>query len=117
MANYMGSCHCGNVKYEVQDLTIDKVVSCNCSMCRRKGALLAFVPATQFKLISGEGDLKNYHFNRNVIDHLFCGNCGVSSFARGKRPDGTPIAALNVRCLDGVDLDKLDIQHFDGASL
>src|SRR5262245_17305491 len=117
MANYTGGCHCGKVKFEVHELQLGKVMSCNCSMCSKKGGLLTFVPAAQFKLLAGEEALSNYHFNRNVIDHLFCSTCGVSSFARGKRPDGTPIAAINVRCLDGVEIDKLEIQHFDGKSI
>jgi hypothetical protein len=117
MANYTGGCHCGKVKFEVRELELGKVMSCNCSMCSKKGALLTFVPATQFTLISGEAELSSYHFNRKVIDHLFCKHCGVSSFARGKRPDGTPIAAINARCLEGVEAEKLEVQHFDGKSI
>lgn len=113
---YSGSCHCGNVRYEVEMDLSGKVIACNCSMCRRKGSLLSFVPPTNFKLLAGEGATTSYRFNRKVIDHLFCSTCGVTSFARGQKPDGSPMIAINARCLEGVDPDKLDVMHFDGAS-
>jgi PAS domain-containing protein len=66
--------------------------------------------------LAAEDALTTYHFNKKVIDHLFCSTCGVTSFARGKKPDGTPMVAVNTRCLDGVDVQKLEVTHFDGAS-
>jgi hypothetical protein len=113
---YKGGCHCGTVRYEVTVDLSKPVISCNCSMCRRKGTLLAFAPASDFKLVSGEGSLTSYRFNRNVVDHLFCSTCGVTSFARGQKPDGSPTVAINTRCLDGVNLEKLSVTAFDGAS-
>jgi len=91
------------------------VLACNCSMCGKKGTLLSFVPDANFKLLSGEETLTKYQFNKRVIDHLFCSTCGVTSFARGKKPDGTAMTAINTRCLDGVDVQKLNVQHVDGA--
>jgi hypothetical protein len=86
-------------------------------MCGKKGTLLTFVPGTEFKVLSGEDGLTSYHFNKKVIDHLFCSKCGVTSFARGKKPDGTPTVAVNARCLDGVDVKTLEVKHYDGASV
>jgi hypothetical protein len=113
--SYTGGCHCGKVRYEVTT-ELKGAMSCNCSICSKKGSLLTFVPATQFKLMSGEDALTDYQFNRNVIHHLFCSTCGVQSFARGQMPDGTKMAAVNVRCLDGVDLGALPVQQHDGRS-
>jgi len=110
---YEGSCHCGAVKFEVT-LDFSKVIDCNCSMCGRKGSVLTFPPRSQFKLLSGEQDLTEYRFNRNVIQHLFCKHCGIAAFSYGKMPDGTPIAAVNLRCVPEVDISKLSIQHVDG---
>lgn len=112
---YAGSCHCGKVSYDV-DLAVDSAISCNCSMCRRKGTLLTFVPEASFSLKSGDEVLTDYLFNKHAIHHLFCSSCGVTSFARGVAPDGKKMVAINVRCLDGVELDALKIQKFDGAS-
>ena len=112
MQTYTGGCHCGNVRYEAQ-ANLEKVISCNCSHCHKKGLLLAFIPAEQFTLQSGEENLSEYRFNRKTIQHLFCKNCGVQSFSHGNN-NGKPTVALNVRCLDGVDLETLSLTPFNG---
>jgi len=112
---WVGSCHCGKVRYEVA-LDLKSAVSCNCSMCRRAGTLLAFVPTEKFVLRAGEDALADYQFNKHVIHHRFCRTCGIKPFAEGVGPDGKPMVAINVRCLEGVDLEKLDVVHYDGAS-
>jgi hypothetical protein len=113
---YHGSCHCGAVRYEAKSAPIAEAMSCNCSMCRRKGTLLAFIPASDFTLQSGDEALADYQFNKRVIHHLFCRTCGVTSFARGATPDGTPMIALNVRCLDEIDPDAIRINRIAGKS-
>lgn len=111
---YAGGCHCGKVRYEV-DTALEPVISCNCSMCSKKGTLLTFVSEPEFRLQSGEGELSDYTFNKHVIHHLFCKTCGITSFARGARPsDGAKMVAINVRCLEGVDLGSLTIKQVDG---
>ena len=115
LKTYQGGCHCGAVRYEVQ-MQLGKAIECNCSICSKKGSLLAFVPASQFKLVSGEGVLTDYQFNRHIIHHLFCSKCGIASFSRGKSPDGTDTRAINVRCLDDIDLSKVERVFYDGKS-
>ncbi len=112
---YTGGCQCGKVRYEVE-IALGEVNACNCSRCGRIGSLFAFLPATDFALKSGEDSLKDYQFNNNVIHHLFCSDCGIESFATGKGPDGTELVAINARCLDGVDVDTLEIKKVDGRS-
>lgn len=82
-----------------------------------KGFLLEFIPAEHFKLLSGEDALTEYRFNKKRIAHLFCKHCGVESFARGARPDGTKTVAINLRCIDDLDLAALTIVNVDGKSL
>lgn len=112
-----GGCHCGAVRFQVTlDLSRPAIV-CNCSICARSGTMLSFVPATQFTLERGEDQLVSYQFHKRQIDHLFCKTCGIKSFARGRRPDGTEMVAINVRCLDDVDLASVPTQQFDGKRL
>ena len=113
--NHMGGCQCGKVRFEVA-LDLDQpVISCNCSRCGRLGSLLSFAPADEFRLISGEGDMTEYQFNKHAIHHLFCSTCGIQSFARGVNPKtGAEMAAVNVRCVDGVDLDALKVHKVNG---
>jgi hypothetical protein len=113
---YQGGCHCGRVRYEVRLDLETPVLACNCSMCGRSGTLLSFVPEARFQLLSGADDLTDYLFNKERIHHLFCKVCGIKSFARGVGKDG-PMVAVNTRCLDGVDVEKLQVKHVDGKSL
>jgi hypothetical protein len=83
----------------------------------KRGTLLDFVPETNFKLLSGESDLTDYQFHKKVIHHLFCKTCGIVSFAKAQAPDGTKMVAVNVRCIDGVDLSKLQTREYDGKAL
>jgi len=92
------------------------VISCNCSMCGRSGTLLAFVPADQFTLLSGDDVLIDYQFNNHIIHHLFCRACGIKSFARGVGRDGGATIAVNTRCLDDVDVARLNVMAYDGKS-
>lgn len=112
---HQGSCHCQAVTWEAE-ADIDEVMECNCSHCSRKGFLLKFVPASQFKLLSGEDNLTEYRFNKKHIAHLFCKTCGVQSFARGKDQEGNETIALNVRCIPDLDKNSLKVNEFDGKS-
>lgn len=113
---FKGGCHCGAVRYQVSGLDLSHTVSCNCSRCSKLGVILSFIPADSFQLLSGEESLTDYQFNKKIIHHLFCKVCGIQSFSRGVGPDGAPTVAINVRCLDGVDIDALAPQKFDGRS-
>ena len=113
---FEGSCHCGKVTFSVEADAPKEALSCNCSYCRRKGLLLAFFPRAAFKLTKGEDATLSYRFNRRHIDHRVCTTCGTQAFAFGSMPDGTAMAAVNLRCAPTIDLAGLTLQPFDGAS-
>ena len=116
MKKYDGSCHCGKVKFEVE-IDLKEALSCNCSICFRKGTLLSFVSENKFNLISGAESLTDYQFGKKSIHHTFCSNCGVTAFASGKMPDGTRIKAINIRCLAEISLEQIKINNFDGKNI
>lgn len=107
---YHGSCHCGAVTFEVE-AEFTEGISCNCSHCKRKGMLLAFVPKANVTILSGEDKLKTYQFNKKVIDHRFCETCGVQPF--GQSGD---TMAINLNCLVDLDTDSLTINKVDGKN-
>lgn len=111
-----GGCQCGAVTFET-DVDLDKTITCNCSRCQRLGSVLTFTPSDKFTLTSGAGDLTEFLFNKHVIRHQFCKTCGIEPFAYGAVPDSTPMAAVNVNCLEGVDPRALKSHHFDGKSM
>jgi hypothetical protein len=116
-SKHQGGCHCGAVRYQV-DIDVDKGgLVCNCSMCGRSGTVLSFVPVAKFTLDKGDDQLSSYKFNKKHIDHVFCKTCGIKSFARGKAPDGSEMIAVNLRCLDNIDLEKVPTKAFDGKAL
>jgi hypothetical protein len=113
---YQGSCHCGRVAFEVEG-TIDSGMACNCSICSRKGSLLWFVPRAQLTLKTPEDDASTYMFNKHVIKHRFCPVCGIHPYGEGTDPKGNAMAAVNLRCVEGIDLAVVPVQHFDGKSM
>lgn len=113
--DYRGSCHCGRIAFEVEG-SLDEAMSCNCSMCQRRGSLLWFVPRDKLHVSTPEENASTYTFNRHIIKHRFCAVCGIHTFGEGVDPKGNRMAAVNVRCLKGIDLDEIPVSHFDGRS-
>lgn len=114
--NYRGSCHCGKIAFEVEG-ELDGAMACNCSICSRKGSLLWFVPRDHLNLITPSEDIATYTFNQHRIQHHFGPTCGIHPYGEGCDAEGKAMAAINIRCLEGIDLDSVPIQHFDGRSL
>jgi hypothetical protein len=112
---YQGSCHCGRVAFEVEG-TIDSALACNCSICQRKGSLLWFVPRDKLTLTTPASSLSAYTFNKHVIKHRFCAKCGIHPFGEGTDPKGNAMAAINIPCLEGIALEAIPVNHFDGRS-
>lgn len=113
---YKGSCHCGQVAFEVEG-EIDSALSCNCSICSRRGSLLWFVPRDNLTLLGSEDAANTYTFNKHVIKHNFCPTCGIHPYGEGVDPKGNRVAAINLRCIEGIDLAAIPIHHFDGRAL
>ncbi len=113
---YKGSCHCGNVAFEVEG-ELTGAMACNCSICSRKGALMWFVPRDKLRLLTPDGNAATYTFNKHVIQHRFCPRCGMHPYGEGVDPNGNKMAAINIRCLEDIDLATVPVQNFDGKSM
>jgi hypothetical protein len=106
-----GGCHCRRVRFEVDAPAVVDALDCNCSICRMTGFLHLIVPASRFRLVSGEDALADYRFNTGAARHLFCRHCGVKSFyVPRSHPDGY---SVNVRCLDPGSVVELRVAAFD----
>ena len=112
---HQGSCHCGAIRFSV-DGTIEGAMSCNCSICRRKGALMWFVPRDKLTVASGQDSMSTYTFNKHVIKHHFCPTCGMHPFGVGTDPQGNSMAAININCLEDIDLASIPVQHYNGRA-
>jgi hypothetical protein len=116
MSRHKGSCHCGRIAFEVEG-DIGTATSCNCSICQRKGILMWFVPRDQMHLSTSDDAAATYLFNKHVIRHRFCPVCGIHPYGEGVDPKGNAIRAINIRCLEDIDLAAIPVQSFDGRSL
>ena len=109
-------CHCGAIEAEInapEDL--EKILRCNCSLCKRKGALMSMVKNENFKITQGADKLKLYQFHTKVAKHYFCGICGIYTH---HNPRSNPLmTGFNLGCIDKVDTFNLkdkDIVINDG---
>jgi hypothetical protein len=113
---YHGSCHCGHIAFEVEG-TLAGAMSCNCSICQRKGSLLWFVPRNQLRLSTPDEHASSYTFNKHVIQHRFCPQCGMHPYGEGVDPKGNAMAAINIRCLEDIALEAVPVTHYDGRAI
>jgi hypothetical protein len=111
-----GSCHCGKIAYSL-DATPTEAIECNCSICRRRGSVLAAVRPDAFHLETSRDDITVYTFGKHVIRHQFCKRCGCAPFAEGTGPGGVAMVVINLRCAENLDLSTIKVTRFDGASL
>ena len=125
MRTYRGSCHCGRVRFEI-DAAIDHVRVCDCSICRRRGALNHRVPKENIRLLTSWSDLVLYQWGSRTAKDYFCPACGILPFRRPSDPtpqevrEGVPPFdgwAINVRCLEDVDLDSIPIKKIFGSRI
>lgn len=112
--HHTGSCHCGTVKFEVRT-ALAPATRCNCSLCRRRGALMSpTFNVSDLRIVEGADALSLYQFNTRAAQHFFCKVCGVYPFHQTRKD---PQAwRVNLGCLDGVDSYALDHTLADGAS-
>ena len=110
------SCHCGNIKIDLKlPKGLVKLRRCDCSMCRRRGAIVASVPLDDITYISGEHDIACYQFNTKTAKHYFCNTCGIYTHHQ-RRSDPTEYG-FNVGCLEDINPYLLgDIPVLDGVN-
>jgi hypothetical protein len=122
---YKGSCHCGQVQFEVR-ADVDHVRICDCSVCRKRGAMNFRVDEADFILRTPLETLSVYEWGSFTAKDYFCPRCGILPFRRPGHPtlaeqergvarfDGWTV---NVRCLDGIDLTALPQKQIHGSQL
>ncbi|MBD1572141.1 GFA family protein [Vibrio sp. S17_S38] len=113
---HKATCHCGAV---VLELTLPNGIEnprrCDCSICRRKGAIVGSVDLSGIEVIEGKEMLRLYQFNTNTAKHYFCSNCGI--YTHHQRRSNPTEYGFNIGCLEGVNpFDLGDISASDGIN-
>lgn len=111
-----GKCHCGEVEFQVElDNGLVDIRRCNCSLCRRKGAIIASVPIDKLKVTKGEEYLTLYQWNTKTAKHYFCKICGI--YTHHQRRSNPTLYGFNIACIDGVDpFEFKDVKIGNGAA-
>ncbi|MCK0538473.1 GFA family protein [Alcanivorax quisquiliarum] len=106
-AKHKATCHCGTVELELSlpDGLVD-VRRCDCSLCRKRGAIVASVPLSDIKIVNGADALKLYQFNTKTAKHFFCSNCGI--YTHHQRRSNPSQYGFNVACLEGINPLKIN---------
>lgn len=115
--SFTSSCHCGALSATVDEDLPTSGMTCNCSICRRKGNVHHFTTPDKVAFVRPDEAVGEYTFNKHAIRHQFCTTCGCAPFAEGVGPGGAPMVEINLRCVPDVDLAALEITEFDGAAL
>lgn len=117
MKTWHGKCHCGDVSFSFQAEGITDGLRCNCSICKRKSALMSsfVIPIEDISIDVVNDALSVYQFDSGVAKHYFCKHCGIYPFHETMRAPGN--YRLNLGCIDEVDAFSLPFEVFDGASL
>ena len=111
---YRGSCHCGAVSFRIET-DFPELTTCDCSVCRRKNALMVKVHESAFELLSGQEALVEYQFHTLTAHHYFCGTCGIYPFHRKRvTPD---YYGVNVFCLEEFDPTGIPVRATVGAGM
>lgn len=113
--HHKGQCHCGSVKFTVHlEQGLQNPMRCNCSICKRHGAIMGFVETEDFVIDEGAAMLSLYQFNTGVAKHYFCKKCGI--YTHHQRRSIPNQYAFNIGCLEGIDPNVLaNVPVIDGA--
>ncbi|NNJ95619.1 MAG: GFA family protein [Gammaproteobacteria bacterium] len=117
MKTYRGTCHCGAISFAFEHEEIKSGLRCNCSICRRKGAIMSnfTIQPDKFDIEAKGGVLGLYQFDTKIAKHYFCKTCGIYPFHETMRKPGH--YRVNLGCIDEIDTNAISVDIFDGKSI
>ena len=111
------TCHCKEIQIELKlNNGLEELVRCDCSICKKRGAIMAKIKLRNLKILKGKNKLKIYKFGKNKAEHYFCSTCGI--YTHHKSYTNPENYEFNVACLDNIDTFKLEnVPIYDGKKL
>lgn len=108
-----GSCHCGAIEFEVSGEELNGLRRCDCSLCAKKGTIMATAALADLRVTKGEDKLGLYQWNTQVAKHYFCSNCGI--YTHHQRRSNPNEFGFNVACIEGINIADLEgVEQTDG---
>lgn len=111
-----GSCHCGSAHWRLEAVPA-RATACNCSICRRYGALWGY--GFYDEQITLSGDTRLYLWGRKRIEFHFCARCGCVLCWQAATPgeDGRRWGAVNLRMADDPGwVQSIVLMHHDSEN-
>ena len=103
------ACHCTAVRLQV-DETPTWVNDCNCTLCRRYGALWAYYEPGEVTLVQGRDATDTYCWDDRILEFHRCRTCGCVTHVTALTE--TPfIAIVNVRMMPRLNPTTVRVQQ------
>lgn len=120
MARVTASCHCRAIRFEAP--APERLTTCNCSYCDRRGALWAYCDADDFTLRTARDRAATYQCADYIMEHHHCAVCGCPAWSwTPALPDWPgherPRICWNVRLAEDFDRSGLPVDRVDGRAL
>jgi hypothetical protein len=111
------SCHCGSVQLRIEAEAPTALTSCNCSICRRYGSLMAYFSPKQVEVVTAEGATERYVWGDKMLAFVRCAKCGCFSHWEGLDPNSSSDRmGVNSRLFTNLDISTIRVRRFDGAN-
>jgi len=116
MNTYNGSCHCGEITFTFEHDKIENGLRCNCSICRRKGAVMSdfTISPNDFSISENLSALGKYQFDTKIANHYFCKKCGIYPFHETLVNPGH--FRVNLGCIEEIDIESIQVRIHDGKN-
>ena len=111
---FTASCHCEAAHIGIPELPAT-VTECNCSVCRRYGALWAYYTRDRVRLPTDNTALLAYSWGDRTIEFWHCRHCGCMTHYESVDKHARSRVAVNARMLPLEVMESLPVRHFDGA--
>lgn len=110
------TCHCGAVELSVQlSDGFATARRCDCSYCRRRGAIAVSAPLEGVKIVKGKDALSLYQWGTGTAKHYFCKICGI--YTHHQRRSNPNEFGVNLAAIEGVNPSTFgEVQWSDGVN-
>jgi hypothetical protein len=109
-----GTCHCGAVRIHVRQAP-RTVTSCNCSICRRYGALWAYYRASSVRVEASRASLTSYSWRNRIRAYFRCTQCGCVTHYKYRKKQSSDTVAVNAAIFELEAMKGVRVRKLDGA--